>query len=247
MHDFGVLMINSKVGKWIILEQEPKISGESYYFICRCECGAIKSISKSSLINNLSLQCRRCCSLGFRIEIKSGQKFNHWTVVKECEKKWGHRIFLCKCDCGTEQLHPIGNLKYGKSKQCKDCSKKLRPNYHGKVQNYLHSIWSGIIQRTSNPNNPGYHNYGGRGITVCEEWKTFINFFNDITSIIGNRPSSNHLLDRINNNGNYEISNVRWVTPKQNSANRRISLKPGEKRKSMMVPIEELKKLGYFN
>lgn len=179
------------------------------------------------------------------VEIK--EKYHSWTVIKEVEKKWGHRAFLCKCDCGTEAIHPIGNLLYDKSKRCYKCSIRFRPNYHGKWKHYLYSIWSGIIQRTTNPNAASFLNYGHRGITVCDRWKIFINFYKDIISTIGERPSDNHLLDRINNDGNYEIDNVKWSTPRENSMNRRITLAPGEKRKNMIISIEELKRLGYFD
>lgn len=75
-------------------------------------------------------------------------------------------------------------------------------------------------QRCENPNSPNFPQYGGRGISVCERWHSFENFLADI----GEKPSGDHTLDRIDPNGDYEPSNVRWATPKEQYENRRVSL-----------------------
>lgn len=77
-------------------------------------------------------------------------------------------------------------------------------------------IWMGIKARCLNPNNAAYKNYGGRGITICDKWLSFNNFYKDM----GDRPAGMQI-DRINNNLGYYKENCRWVSPKQNSANRR--------------------------
>lgn len=82
-----------------------------------------------------------------------------------------------------------------------------------------YSCWVSMKARCSNPNVPGYHRYGGRGITVCPQWLTFQGFLADM----GERPSPEHTLDRINNDGNYEPGNVRWATRKEQSRNRGIT------------------------
>ena len=84
--------------------------------------------------------------------------------------------------------------------------------------------WALLRQRCNNPNNPRFSSYGGRGITVCEEWDvSFSAFLRDL----GRRPSAKHSIDRINNDGNYEPRNCRWATRKQQSENRRPGGKKG--------------------
>lgn len=83
-----------------------------------------------------------------------------------------------------------------------------------------HGIWTMMHVRCKNPNHVAYKHYGGRGISVCERWEKFEHFFADI----GKRPSKNHSIDRIDNDGNYEPGNVRWATSKEQRANQR---KPG--------------------
>jgi len=88
---------------------------------------------------------------------------------------------------------------------------------HGMSKHYLHNIWRKMKGRCFNPTDDAYSDYGGRGITVCERWLTFENFYADM----GERPGPDYSLDRINNDGNYEPENCRWATREQQMQNKR--------------------------
>ena len=88
---------------------------------------------------------------------------------------------------------------------------------HGMAGSREFNTWISMKQRCSNKNDPEYKNYGGRGITVCERWMQFENFYADM----GPRPLGTSI-DRIDNDGNYELANCRWATPKEQGRKRRI-------------------------
>jgi hypothetical protein len=98
-------------------------------------------------------------------------------------------------------------------------------NKKGKIHT-LYSRWASMKQRCYNPKHTGFKNYGARGIIMCDRWKDFKNFFEDILSEIGDCPGKGYTLDRINNDGNYEPGNIKWSTWKEQLNNRRPIHKP---------------------
>jgi hypothetical protein len=127
---------------------------------------------------------------------------------------------VCQCACGTIQSYGMSNLIKGDTKSCGCLQKEItvaRSVTHGMTKTAEYKSWQKMRSRCDDPTNNQYHNYGGRGITYCERWKKFENFFADM----GNKPSRIHSLDRKENNGNYEKSNCRWATPKEQGSNKR--------------------------
>lgn len=144
-----------------------------------------------------------------RFKYKAGDRFNHWTLLSYNGKgQW-----LAKCDCGLEQLCYIDHLTTGRSTQCKACRylDQRTSAYSNKAE---YSSWNHMKQRCLNMNNDRYDQYGGRGITICDEWKDFEVFLKDM----GKRPKGTSL-DRIDVDGPYSKDNCRWATPQQQQRN----------------------------
>lgn len=156
----------------------------------------------------------------------TGKIFGRWTVLRfsrRAEIGWS-KFWVCRCECGIQREVIGGNLKSGFTKSCGCLKKEMREKRitHGFSRRNStrteYRIWGNIRQRCLNPNNPKFHDYGGRGIKVCDRWeKSFEEFFKDM----GKRPSKELTVGRMDNDGNYEPSNCRWETSPQQVRNKR--------------------------
>lgn len=129
----------------------------------------------------------------------------------------------CLCECGNKKDIRRKDVLNGSTKSCGCISRKIvteRNFKHGLSKNRIYSIWQNMNSRCYNPKNNCYHSYGGRGISVCESWRSFENFLNDMGI-----PEKGLELDRINVNGNYCKENCRWITHKEQSYNRRTNVR----------------------
>lgn len=137
----------------------------------------------------------------------------------------GSSRWLCNCDCGNSALIMTSNLQRGNSSSCgcvRNISSSKRATTHGLSGTLAYKTWCGIKARCLNPNHPSYKQYGGRGISIFEDWITDPVSFIDH---VGQPPSSDHTLDRIDNTKGYEPGNVRWATAVEqanNKSNNRI-------------------------
>lgn len=158
----------------------------------------------------------------------TGKRFGRLIVLGDSGKKdnWGKIFWTCRCSCGNIAKVHSSNLRHGQTKSCgclrtENCqrmnnSKKYIYKYGENTRtSKLYRIWGAIKSRCYDKGFIYYHNYGGRGIKICEAWKnSYINFRDWATQ---NGYKNKLTIDRINNDGNYEPSNCQWLTRSENS------------------------------
>lgn len=149
----------------------------------------------------------------------AGNKYGKLLVVaRSGTNNLGQVTWLCKCDCGNKTIATGHHLRYGETASC-GCSCAIVQT-HGKRNTREYRSWMMMKNRCQNYGTPGWENYGGRGITVCEEWQSFEPFYESM----GECPPD-HSLDRIDVNGNYEPGNCRWADKYTQASNKRTNIK----------------------
>ena len=158
------------------------------------------------------------------------KRFGRLTVIKRVGTKNDSPLWLCECECGNSAEINTRSLSTGNTKSC-GCihSEQLaKRNYenriHGDVDSRLYGIWHGMKQRCYDSNRKDYENYGGRGITVCDEWKEDYSAFQKWALGNGYNYNADYMkctLDRVKVNGPYAPWNCRWVDAKTQANNRR--------------------------
>lgn len=169
-----------------------------------------------------------------KIKDLTSQKFGRLTALYRLHNIKGRTKWLCVCDCGNFKEVNTVKLTSGHTRSCGCLQKDITSNYfkkHGQTKTRLYKIWQGMKKRCYNLNCKSYNYYGVRGIKVCDEWLNDYQTFYDWS--INNGYKESLTIDRINNDGNYEPNNCRWVdqkTQNRNSRHNRLFTFDGETR-----------------
>lgn len=183
-------------------------AGDTALWIAVCLCGGTRRAYASLLLGGRLKSCG--CGEKRRDQVR-GQRFGMLTAIADDGNRGPNVYWRVRCDCGVEKSVQRGQLFAGRQTSC-GCNRAKRK--HGMEGSKVYNVWASMKARCQNPNHRRYGDYGARGIKVCERWQKFENFYADMGEPTG-------VLDRIDNNGNYEPGNCRWTTWSVSNKNKR--------------------------
>ncbi len=211
-------------------------------WLCLCDCGNEKVVDSQLLRRGLITDCG--CKINERLV---GKRFGRLVVLEATDRRMsGDIVWKCKCDCGNITYVATCNLTAKRSftASC-GCMRKEKAIKHNLSKTKIYKKLLAIKGRCKNPKDKNYFRYGGRGITICEEWDNENGFENFYNWAISHGYEAGLTIDRIDNNKGYCPDNCRWVTQKvqMNNQSRNRYVKIGEETHSL-IEWAEIKKIS---